>query len=82
MNFIGWIIIGGLAGWLAEKFMKGNYGLLANIGLGILGGVVGGWAFGLIGLETEGFIDTLVTATIGACLCIALYRGFKSRQSR
>jgi uncharacterized membrane protein YeaQ/YmgE (transglycosylase-associated protein family) len=47
---IGWIaaiIIGGIAGWLAEQFMKSNMGMLMNILLGIIGAVVASWLFGL-----------------------------------
>ncbi len=43
MQGVGWIaaiIIGGLAGWLAEQFMKSNMGVLMNIILGIVGAVV------------------------------------------
>ena len=45
---IGWIaaiIIGGIAGWLAEQFMKSQMGLAMNIVLGIIGPLVGCWAF-------------------------------------
>jgi uncharacterized membrane protein YeaQ/YmgE (transglycosylase-associated protein family) len=47
---IGWIaaiIIGGIAGWLAEQFMKSQMGLLMNIVLGIVGAAIASWLFGL-----------------------------------
>ena len=46
---IGWIaaiIIGGIAGWLAEQFMKSQMGLVMNIVLGIIGAAVASWLFG------------------------------------
>jgi uncharacterized membrane protein YeaQ/YmgE (transglycosylase-associated protein family) len=49
---IGWIaaiIIGGIAGWLAELFMKSQMGLLMNIVLGIVGAAIASWLFGLAG---------------------------------
>ncbi len=50
---IGWIaaiIIGGLAGWLAEMFMKSGTGIFVNIILGIVGAALANWLFGLLGL--------------------------------
>jgi uncharacterized membrane protein YeaQ/YmgE (transglycosylase-associated protein family) len=50
---IGWIaaiIIGGIAGWLAEQFMKSQMGLVMNIVLGIIGAAVASWLFGLLGI--------------------------------
>src|SRR5437588_12453543 len=49
---IGWIaaiIIGGIAGWLAEQFMKSQMGLVMNIVLGIIGAAVASWLFGFLG---------------------------------
>ena len=44
------IIIGGIAGWLAGKLLKGGgYGIFMNIILGIIGGMLGGWLFGIVG---------------------------------
>ena len=43
MGIIGWIIIGAIAGFLAEKIMKRDHGLLTNIIVGIVGGILGGW---------------------------------------
>ena len=50
MNFIAWIIIGGLAGWIAERVSGSDHGLLTNIVLGIVGATVGNWLLGLAGL--------------------------------
>jgi len=60
---IGWIaaiIIGGIAGWLAEQFMKSQMGLLMNIVLGIIGAAVASWLLGFL----------------GACILIAIARAF------
>ena len=42
-NFIGWLFIGAIIGWLASKIMHGKGGLIRNIVLGVAGSVVGGW---------------------------------------
>ena len=77
MNGIGWlgaIIIGGLAGWLAEKVMKSNTGLLMNIVLGIVGSIVFSAILRAFGFFGTGWIAFLVTGFIGACLLIYLAR--------
>lgn len=71
MNFILFLIIGAVAGWLAGNFMKGSgFGLLGNILVGIVGSFIGGLLFGLLGLQGFGLIGSLVTATVGAVVLL------------
>ncbi len=71
MNFILFLIIGAVAGWLAGNFMKGSgFGLLGNILVGIVGSFIGGFLFGLLGLQGFGLIGSLVTATVGAVVLL------------
>ncbi len=70
---VGWIaaiIIGAIAGWLAEQFMKSQMGLVMNIVLGIIGAAVASWLFGFFG------IGYLIAGFIGACILIAIARAF------
>ncbi|MEL6504496.1 MAG: GlsB/YeaQ/YmgE family stress response membrane protein [Pseudomonadota bacterium] len=71
------IIIGGLAGWIAEKIMKADMGIFANIGLGILGAFVANFLLGLLDLHFAGLIGQAITAVIGACILIYAYRAIK-----
>jgi uncharacterized membrane protein YeaQ/YmgE (transglycosylase-associated protein family) len=74
---VGWIaaiIIGGIAGWLAEQFMKSQMGLLLNIVLGIIGAAVASWLLGFLGVTFSGWIGYLIAGFIGACILIALGR--------
>jgi uncharacterized membrane protein YeaQ/YmgE (transglycosylase-associated protein family) len=76
---IGWIaaiIIGGIAGWLAEQFMKSQMGFLMNIVLGIIGAAVASWLFGFFGITLAGWIGYLIAGFIGACILIAIARAF------
>src|SRR5947199_260042 len=76
---IGWIaaiIIGGIAGWLAEQFMKSQMGFLMNIVLGIVGAAVASWLFSLLGITFGGWIGYLIAGFIGACILIAIARAF------
>ena len=67
-----WLVIGGIAGWLAGKIMKGSgQGVVMNIVLGIVGAVVGGWLFGMLGVNIgPGFVGAIISATIGAVLVL------------
>jgi uncharacterized membrane protein YeaQ/YmgE (transglycosylase-associated protein family) len=74
---IGWvaaIIIGGIAGWLAEKFMKSNMGVFMNIILGIVGAVIANAILGIFGIVLGGWIGYLIAGFIGACILIAVAR--------
>jgi uncharacterized membrane protein YeaQ/YmgE (transglycosylase-associated protein family) len=74
---VGWIaaiIIGGIAGWLAEHFMKSQMGLLMNIVLGIIGAAVASWLLGFLGVIFTGWIGYLIAGFIGACILIAIAR--------
>ncbi len=73
------IILGGLAGWIAEKVMKFDTGLLMNIVLGIGGALVGNFILRALGLAFGGLIGQLIVAVAGACLLIFIYRAIKSR---
>ena len=73
------IIIGGLAGWIAEKVMKFDTGLIMNIVPGVVGAVVGNFLLGLLGIGLGGFIGQLIVAVVGACILIFGYRTIKGR---
>ena len=81
-SFLWWIIIGLVAGWLAGTVSRGRgFGCLANVILGLVGAVVGGWIFQKLGIEYFGFFGSLAAATVGAVLLVAIARFF-SGESR
>jgi uncharacterized membrane protein YeaQ/YmgE (transglycosylase-associated protein family) len=75
---IGWvaaIIIGGIAGWLAETVTRSNMGLIANIILGVIGAALASWLFTKFGIRlAPGWIGYLISGFIGACLLIIATR--------
>ena len=75
---VGWIaaiIIGGLAGWLAEKFMKSNMGIFMNIILGIVGAALLNFILAsVLKVGYSGWLAYLIIGFIGACILIALGR--------
>lgn len=76
-SVIGWLIIGLLAGWIAGKVSRGRgFGCIANIVLGLVGAVLGGWIFTKLGIERYGFLYSLAAATVGAVVLVAIARLF------
>ena len=81
MSFIWFILIGIAAGAIAGKIMRGGgFGCLANLLVGIVGGVLGGWMFGLFGLSSDSLIGSLVTSVIGAVVFLWILSLFSSRR--
>lgn len=81
LGIIGWIIIGIVAGWLAEKVMGRSHGLVTNLVVGVLGALIGGFiARQFLGADVGGFnLMTLVVAFLGACLLLFLLGLVKRR---
>jgi uncharacterized membrane protein YeaQ/YmgE (transglycosylase-associated protein family) len=76
-SLIGWILIGLLAGWLTGHLTRGKgFGCLANVFLGLVGAVIGGWIFSQLGIASYGFIGSLAAATVGAVALVSLARLF------
>ena len=73
---IAWIIIGLIAGALAKLIMPGDDpgGIIVTILIGIAGAFIGGFLAGLIGLGGGGWIWSILVATIGAIILLAIYR--------
>jgi uncharacterized membrane protein YeaQ/YmgE (transglycosylase-associated protein family) len=73
MPFLTWIVVGAIAGFLASRLTNTGIGLLMMVGLGIVGGLLGGW-FASAVLKTgsvDGFnIESIVIATLGAIAVI------------
>ena len=75
INIILWIIIGGLAGWIASMIMDRDAGMgaLANIIVGIVGAIIGGFVVGLFGISVNTFsIAGLLVAILGAIILLAI----------
>lgn len=76
-GLLGWIIIGLIAGWLAGVVGRGRgFGCLADVILGLIGAVVGGWIFTKLGIWGDGVIVSLAAAFVGAVVLVAIARLF------
>jgi uncharacterized membrane protein YeaQ/YmgE (transglycosylase-associated protein family) len=82
MNILAWVILGGIAGWVASLIMKtdGSQGIFMNIIIGIVGAFIGGILFGFLGGDgITGFnLYSLFVATMGAVLFIWLAKLLRS----
>jgi uncharacterized membrane protein YeaQ/YmgE (transglycosylase-associated protein family) len=74
MHFIIWLIIGGLAGWIAGLIVQGTgFGLIGDIIIGIVGAFVAGWLLPKFGLQLgTGFVPSLINGVIGAVLLLVV----------
>ena len=79
MDIIAFLIIGLVAGWLAGVIMKGRgFGLVGNLIVGVLGALIGGFLFRLIGFTAGGLIADLIVSVVGALVLLYLV-GFIKR---
>jgi uncharacterized membrane protein YeaQ/YmgE (transglycosylase-associated protein family) len=78
MWLIWTIILGILAGFIASKLVSGSgMGVLMDLVVGIVGSVLGGWIFTLLGLGAYGLIGQLIMAVVGAVVLLLLVRAIK-----
>jgi uncharacterized membrane protein YeaQ/YmgE (transglycosylase-associated protein family) len=74
-TWIVWIVIGGLAGALADRLVQGDkLGIIGNIIVGIIGGLIGGIILGLIGVTGQGIFWTFLTAFGGAVILLLIVK--------
>jgi uncharacterized membrane protein YeaQ/YmgE (transglycosylase-associated protein family) len=79
VGFFGMLVIGFIAGYVAEKAMNREHGLFTNILVGIAGSFVGGTLAGVLGLNYQGFLGNLIVAVAGAVVILWIFG--RARQS-
>ena len=79
-NFIIWILIGAVAGFLASKVLTGKgMGLIWDIVVGILGAFLGGFLAGLVGISASNLLVEIIIAFVGAVILLVVFRAVTSR---
>lgn len=73
VGFFGMLLIGFLAGYVAEKAMNRSHGLFTNILVGIAGSFVGGTLASLLNVHYQGFLGNLIVAVAGALLLLWIF---------
>ncbi len=74
-----WIVVGAIAGLLAESVVHGiGYGLIGAILVGIVGGLLGGWLFSLLGISIGlGILGDIIVSFIGAVVLLLILRALR-----
>lgn len=73
MSFLGWLIIGALAGWLAGKIVSGyGFGFVGNMVIGILGACIGGFILPRLGVIPSSTSGNFLAATLGAVILLVV----------
>lgn len=70
VGIIGAIIIGLVAGWIAEKVMSRSHGLLTNLIVGLVGSFIGAFLANVLGFTYQGFWASLVVSALGAIVLL------------
>lgn len=84
MSILAWIVVGIIAGWLAEKITGSNHGLLTNLVVGVVGAFIGGFLLStLLGFRfNEGLnIQSILVATLGAVVLLFLLGLVRGRRT-
>jgi uncharacterized membrane protein YeaQ/YmgE (transglycosylase-associated protein family) len=79
VGFLSMLLIGAVAGWIAEKVTESNHNIFTNILVGIAGAFVGGVLAGVLNIQVFGFVRTLVAAIIGAILILFIWHRVRQR---
>ena len=89
MNFIIWLVIGGLIGWVASMVMRtdGQQGIFLNVVVGIVGAAIGGWflspLFGVSTINQSNFsLPGLLVSLLGAVILLAVVNLFRRGATR
>lgn len=81
MYWLWYILIGLAAGWIASLIVKGaGSGLVLNLIIGVVGSVLGGWIFALLGIVSMNMLGSLITSTVGAVVLLLLANLFTRKK--
>lgn len=81
VSIIGAVVIGILAGWIAEQVTGREHGLLTNLVVGIVGAFLGAFIANAMGIGFAGFWGSLLVSTVGAILLLAIVGMFRGRRA-
>lgn len=80
MDLLGFLLIGLIAGWIADMLVKSSsFGLIGDLVIGVIGAYIGGFLFRLIGIDAYGLIGNIIMAVVGAVVLLLLLNAFNKR---
>lgn len=82
LNIITRLIVGLIAGFLADKLVKNTYGMFGDMLIGVAGSFLGGWLFSIIlpTVENDVFLVQVLVSLIGAVILLVVINAFKRRK--
>lgn len=80
MNILTLLIVGLVAGFLADKVVKNTFGWMGDMLVGVAGSFIGGWIFNQFGLSAGGFIGEVIAAFAGAVMFLLVLNFIKGRK--
>lgn len=80
MNIFVLIIVGLVAGFIADKLIKNSFGMIGDLLIGIAGSFLGTWVFGLFGIGGGGLLEQILYALVGAVLLLIIINFFKRKK--
>lgn len=82
-SVVWWLVVGMLAGLFASAVTSGgNYGIVGDLIVGIIGALIGGFLVNMIGFDDSGILWSIAVAFIGACVLIVIFRAVSSGERR
>ncbi len=81
VSIIAAVVIGILAGWIAEQVMGREHGLITNLIVGVVGAFLGAFIASALNIGFAGFWGSLLVSTVGAILLLALVGMFRGRRA-
>ncbi|NMC45509.1 MAG: GlsB/YeaQ/YmgE family stress response membrane protein [Chloroflexi bacterium] len=79
MNILVLLLVGLIAGFLADKLVKNTFGTVGDMLIGVVGSFVGSWIFGKLGLPVSGLLWEIIAATAGAVVLLLIINLFKKK---
>ncbi|HOJ00813.1 MAG TPA: GlsB/YeaQ/YmgE family stress response membrane protein [Anaerolineaceae bacterium] len=76
-SLIGVLLVGLIAGFIADKIIKNTFGLWGDLLIGVGGAFLGYWIFGLLGISVGSFFGEIIAAVIGAVILLLVINKFK-----
>jgi len=81
VSIFGAVVIGILAGWIAEQVMGREHGLITNLVVGVVGAFLGAFIASALNIGFAGFWGSLLVSTVGAIVLLALVGMFRGRRA-
>jgi uncharacterized membrane protein YeaQ/YmgE (transglycosylase-associated protein family) len=80
MNILYLLLVGLVAGFLADKVVKNTFGLLGDLIVGVIGSFLGGWIFNQLNLNWGGLLGQIFVAFVGAVILLLLINLFRGKK--